>query len=99
VSANTELRSGLTGYGFRITMSTLRLRERPSAFSLVLTGWYSANPAAESRSGSKPYPREPQFAELYDILTAAALLVGDVVLAADAAGRRPTSKNQPKPTS
>jgi tetratricopeptide (TPR) repeat protein len=33
--------------------------------------------------------REPHFAELYDILTAAALLVGDAALAAEAAARRP----------
>src|SRR6267142_5964395 len=49
-----ELACGLAGYGFRITMSTCLLRARPSAFSVELTGWYSAKPAAESRCGSKP---------------------------------------------
>ena len=37
--------------------------------------------------------REPHFAELYDILTAAALLAGNPTLAADSAARRPQSTN------
>lgn len=39
--------------------------------------------------------REPQFAELYDILAAAALLAGDTALAAEAATRRPTQAATP----
>src|SRR5258706_5370356 len=45
----------LDGYGFKITMSTRRLRARPSAVSLLATGWHSANIAAANRCGSKPY--------------------------------------------
>jgi tetratricopeptide (TPR) repeat protein len=37
----------------------------------------------------KAVAREPQFAELYDILTAAALLTGNAALAAETAARRP----------
>src|SRR6266404_5517906 len=37
--------------------------------------------------------REPHFAELYDILTAAALLAGDAALAAHTAASRPTPKS------
>src|SRR5579885_3884711 len=39
----------------RTTMSTRRFCARPAGEALSATGWYSAWPAADSRSGVNPY--------------------------------------------
>src|SRR6185312_11443360 len=52
------------GRSARIRSVTRRLRWRPSAVSLVSTGWFSAKPTARKRAGSTPLAAKSRTTEL-----------------------------------
>src|SRR5579862_3550208 len=54
---DTSRTSAQTTCSLRMTISTRRFCARPCAVSLLAMGWYSAYPAAESRSGENRYRR------------------------------------------